>query len=366
MNDKHLDVKNELEEANLVCDVCVPRAKGYSVFFQDAPSMKLLLDYLKESCSDEYKLVDNTTVWLLEPVFFSFVDYAAVHLSDSDVKAVEADVFNPTKKKRNKKPIHQFAKERETAWIDELIEENRIITHYQPIVRMEENTPTIYGHEFLSRGLNKDGSIIPPFKLFEAARVRNRVFSLDRACRLQSVRNAGIVKDKLIFINFIPTAIYVPEHCLASTFALIKELGVVPSQVVFEVVETDEVQNIEHLKSILSYYRKHGFKYALDDVGTGYNHVDKLEQLEPDVVKLAIDFVNGVSKDKQKQVVAQNVLQRSHSIGALALAEGVEHIDDFHFLKNMGYDLFQGYMFAKPLAVPITDKELQNTMLQQS
>lgn len=366
MNDKHLDVKNEVGETNLVCDVCVPRAKGYSVYFPDAHSMTLLLDYLKESSADEYKLVDNTTVWLLEPVFFSFVDYAAVHLGEYGIEAVEAEVFNLAKNENNKKPIHLFAKERETAWIDELISENRIITHYQPIVRIEENIPTIYGHEFLSRGLNKDESIIPPYKLFEAARVRNRVFSLDRACRLQSVRNAGIVKDKLIFINFIPTAIYVPEHCLASTFALIKELEVEPSQVVFEVVETDEVQNIDHLKSILSYYRKHGFKYALDDVGTGYNHVDKLELLDPDVVKLAIDYVNGVSKDKQKQEVALAVLQRSHAIGALALAEGVEHIDDYHFLKDMGYDLFQGYLFAKPLAVPMTDLELQGSMLQKS
>ena len=347
----------------MVCDVCKPRAKGYSVFFSDAHSMTLLLHYLKEGFSDEFKMVNNQTVWLLEPVFFSFVDYAAVHLGEYEITAAESDEWNPFKNENRKKSINLFAEERETAWIDQLIEENRIVTHFQPIIRIEGNKPKIYGHELLSRGIDHNGVIIPPNKLFEAARKRNRVFSLDRACRLQSVRNADVVNDKLVFINFIPTAIYVPEHCLASTFALIKELGIEPSQVVFEVVETDDVQNLDHLKSILTYYRKHGFKYALDDVGTGYNQIDKLDMMEPDVVKLAIDFVNGVSKNEEKQQLAQEVLLRCKKIGALALAEGVEHMEDFLFLKEMGYDLFQGYLFAKPLTKPMSDKELEDTQI---
>jgi len=346
----------------VVCDVCKPSIKGYSVFFPDAHSMNVLLKYLKGSSPDAFKIVNTCTVWLLEPVFFSFVDYAAVHLGEYAITAAEADIWNPDKNKSRKKPIHLFTEEREAAWIDQVIEENRIITHYQPIVRIEDSKPIIYGHELLSRGLDENGAIIPPNKLFEAASLRNRVFSLDRACRLQSVRNAGVVKDKLVFINFIPTAIYVPEHCLASTFALIKELGVKPSQVVFEVVETDDVQNLDHLKSILAYYRKHGFKYALDDVGTGYNQIDKLEKMEPDVVKLAIEYVNGVSKDSQKQQLAQEVLIRSKRIGALALAEGVEHMEDFHFLQEMGYDLFQGYLFSKPAQKPMSDTELIETL----
>ncbi|MFT8321492.1 MAG: EAL domain-containing protein, partial [Bacillus sp. (in: firmicutes)] len=197
-----------------------------------------------------------------------------------------------------------------------------------------------------------------PFKMFEAARVRNRLFSLDRACRLQSVRNASIVGDSLIFINFIPTAIYVPEHCLESTFSLINELDIKPSQVIFEVVETDEVKDMNHLKKILAYYRSHGFRYALDDVGVGYNDVSKLEQLQPDIVKLALEYCNGVSTDPYKQQVAQSVLEKTKKIGATALAEGVEQEEDYHFLRHMGYELFQGYFFSKPTPIPATQENI--------
>lgn len=213
----------------------------------------------------------------------------------------------------------------------------------------------IVGHEILSRGLEEDGSIIPPFKMFEAAQIRNKTFALDRACRLEAVKNASIIDRQLIFINFIPTAIYNPEHCLASTFALIQELNIKPEQIVFEVIETEDVQDIEHLKNILNYYRSHGFKYALDDVGVGYNTLNRLLEVEPDIVKLAFEFTNGVSKNEKQKKVAQEMLTITHRMGAKALAEGVETEEDLKCLIEMGYDLFQGYYFAKPHPEPLKE-----------
>jgi EAL domain-containing protein (putative c-di-GMP-specific phosphodiesterase class I) len=295
--------------------------------------------------------------WVKEPVFFDLIDYAEAHLNPTNIYAVLSRVSDPLENLNELKPITSLKIEREASWIDTVIEENSISTHYQPIVSAADGKINVIGHELLSRGLDENGEIIPPFKMFEAARVRGRVFSLDRACRMQSVRNAGIIKDKLIFINFIPTAIYSPEHCLSTTFKLIKEMNIKPEQVVFEVVETDEVKDLDHLKSILNYYRTHGFKYALDDVGTGYNNVKMLSNMKPDVVKLAFEFTNGVSNVEAKQKVAKSVLKIAHEMNALALAEGVETEEDLNFLIEMGYDLFQGYYFSKPQETPVESIE---------
>lgn len=276
----------------------------------------------------------------------------------TSIFAVQSDVLDPLKNLQTMKQITEFDEEREASWIDTLIDNNLIRTHYQPIVAVENGKLNVIGHELLSRGIDENGEIIPPNKMFEAARIRNRVFSLDRACRLQSVRNASPVGDKLIFINFIPTAIYVPEHCLATTFKLIKEMNIKPEQVVFEVVETDEVNDIEHLKTILNYYRSHGFKYALDDVGTGFNNLNKINDIAPDIVKLAIEFTNGVKNDEKKQEVARSVLTKAHTMGSLALSEGVEREEDLHYLIEMGYDLFQGYYLSIPQATPVETIEL--------
>ena len=335
------------------CEVCLPTTRGYTVYFAEGENANSLMTYFHHFDEQSWKPINERMFWVQESVFYSLMDYMEAHLDGSHVFAVLSTTADPLKSLHQLRPLPSFIKEREASWIDTLIENSFIRTYYQPIINVVNGEMNVMGHELLSRGVAENGEIIPPFKMFEAARTRNRLFALDRACRIQSVKNADVVKDKLIFINFIPTAIYVPEHCLSTTFEIIKKLNIRPEQVVFEVVETDEVQDLEHLKRILNYYRSHGFKYALDDVGVGFNNLEKLAQMEPDVVKLAIEFTNGVRDDRAKQEVAKSVMTIAHDMNALALAEGVETEEDFQFLLEMGYDLFQGYYFAKPQEKPV-------------
>jgi len=341
---------------SMLCDACHPQQKGYTIYFLE--ERQRIDSFINNIPKDYYQLINEDTIWLTEPAFFSFLDYAQVHLQEDNIDAAESEPNKPLIDKFPRKRLLEFTEERDASWIDEIILNNQITSYFQPIIQIKNNQPIIVGHELLSRGINTKGEIIPPNTLFNAARKRNRLFSLDRACRLQAVRNANIFKDEMIFINFIPTAIYNPEHCLSSTFSLVKELNINPENVVFEVVETDEIKDVTHLRSILTHYKKHGFKYALDDVGVGFNTIEKLEAIKPDIVKLAFEYSNGVSHDQNKQEMAYAVLQATKRLGSLALAEGVETEDDFHYLSKMGYDLFQGYYFSKPRNIPLTQREL--------
>ncbi|MBM7691482.1 EAL domain-containing protein (putative c-di-GMP-specific phosphodiesterase class I) [Peribacillus deserti] len=341
------------------CEVCLPTERGYTVYFAGSVSTENLYQYFQNQSETSWKSLNQRMFWLKETVFFDLMEYLEAHMDVNNIFAVLSTPSDPLNNLQNLRTIDSYKAEREASWIDTLIENSSICTHYQPIVRIEKGSIEVIGQELLSRGVDQQGDIIPPYKLFEAARVRNRLFALDRVCRMQSVKNAGLVQDKLIFINFIPTAIYVPEHCLSTTFELIKKLNIKPEQVVFEVVETDEVKDLEHLKSILNYYRSHGFKYALDDVGVGYNNLEKLTLMQPDIVKLAFEYTNGVKDDVAKQAVAKTVLKLAHGMNALALAEGVEKEEDLQFLLDMGYDLFQGYYFSKPQAIPVNELNMK-------
>lgn len=337
------------------CDVCHPKAFGYTVYFSDHNQSDKLVQYLSlEENTEDGHVITQRLLWVLESVFFDFLDYAEAHLNMDHIFAVQSDRLDPLKALHSLKNAREFQPLREASWVDEIIINKSLTTHYQPIVTAENGLVKIVGHELLSRGLSKEGKLISPFHMFEAARVRNRLFALDHACRINSVSNAAeVAKDQLIFINFLPTAIYSPEHCLKSTLEMIGKKGIKPSQIVFEVVETDEVKNIVHLKRILEYYRKQGFKYALDDVGVGYNGINKIKELNPDFVKLALEFSNGVTKDPEKQEMAKSVLEITHELGGVALAEGVEEESDFLYLQELGYDLFQGYYFSKPAPKPL-------------
>ncbi len=188
--------------------------------------------YFKDISRNQWKNLGEDMFWMKEDIFWSFMDYVHQQLDPQHGRAVEATQRRPFENLQRMEPITVFQKTKDALWIDELIEDKRICSYYQPIVSVDNERVNIIGHEILLRGLEDDGTIIPPFKMFEAAQVRNKTFALDRVCRLEAVKNASVIDQQLIFINFIPTAIYNPEHCLASTFALIKELNIKPEQIV--------------------------------------------------------------------------------------------------------------------------------------
>lgn len=235
-------------------------------------------------------------------------------------------------------------------WIDEVIRNESVLCHFQPIVNVKEE---IYAYESLARFQRTDGSLIFPQEIFSAARSRGRLYALDKLCRMSAVKHGATINKK-IFINFIPTSIYSPEFCLQSTVQLAEQLGIDPSIFVFEVVETEKVEDIEHLKRILAFYKKRGFSYALDDVGEGYSTIEMLSELQPQYMKLDMRYVQGVSQDVTKQRIANIFLEKANNIQSIPLAEGVECREDFEWLKERGYQLFQGYYFGRP--EPITRK----------
>ncbi|MFC5528137.1 EAL domain-containing protein [Cohnella yongneupensis] len=243
----------------------------------------------------------------------------------------------------------------ETEWIDKLIAERRICMYFQPIVDIEER---IYAYEALARFTDEDGSLLYPNIVFSAAKTRGRLYALDRLCRMKAVEEAAPLRAKT-FINFIPTSIYSPEFCLKSTTELAAKLNVDPSLFVFEVVESEKTEDLEHLKRILAFYKEKGFQYALDDVGEGFSTLEMLAELKPHYMKLDRAHVHGVSRNSAKQRTAELFLDTALRIGSVPLAEGIESREDFEWLKQRGYRLFQGYLFGKPSLPPSPLQEVK-------
>jgi len=236
----------------------------------------------------------------------------------------------------------------EGAWLRELLAEERVVSFFHPILSCT-NPREVFGYECLARGKSGDGGIIPAFKLFEQARDGELLFQLDRACRLAAIHGAsehGLAGR--IFINFNPTSIYDPEYCLRTTVAAIKESDIDASQVVFEVVESEEVHDTTHLLDILSFYRSNGFEVALDDLGAGYDSLNLLQSLRPDYVKLDMQLIRGVHEDPFKASISRNLLQLAQELGIRSVCEGVETVAEYEWVRENGGDLVQGYYFSKP------------------
>lgn len=271
-----------------------------------------------------------------------FVDYCLDHM---DISQISFKVPN-----QDWKPLKRIEELFEIEWVDRVIREEQIICYYQPIVDLDNN---IYAYEILSRFLDDKGEMLFPGEVFSAAKERGRLYALDRICRMTAVKYAAKLDNKKAFINFIPTSIYSPEHCLKSTTELANSLDLDPKNLVFEVVETEKVEDINHLKKIMAFYKERGFQYALDDVGEGHSTLQMLEEIQPHYMKLDMKYVQGVATHSEKQRVALQFLQKAQEIHSIPLAEGIEEKEDFEWLKEAGYQLFQGYYFGKPQPNPI-------------
>jgi EAL domain-containing protein (putative c-di-GMP-specific phosphodiesterase class I) len=232
-----------------------------------------------------------------------------------------------------------------------ILEQNSLVTHVQPILHASSGN-AVFAYECLTRGVDENGETISPAYLFGTARKADLLFYLDRESRMTAIRSAAPLADRAkIFVNFNPTTIYRPEFCLASTMKVLAETGLTQSDVVFEVVESDQITDVEHLRRILNYYRERGFEVALDDLGAGYNSLTSLNDLRPDYMKLDIDLCRGVDVDPYRGTIAKNLIVLARDLGIGTIAEGIETEGEATWFANAGVDYIQGYYFARPLPV---------------
>lgn len=234
----------------------------------------------------------------------------------------------------------------------DIFENNSLTTWFQPIVSLSDYR--IVAYECLSRGVRADGSLMPPHLLFKLAEENDLLFYLDRLCRENALKTAAVKKISAdIFINFVPTSIYVPETCLQSTLHWAQQLEYDPGRVVFEVVETHQVSDLQHLRSILDYYRGKGFRTALDDIGSGHANLVTLATLGADVIKVDMEIIRGITHDPVKQSIFNALSTIAKENGIKVLAEGVETREELAYVAQHGAELAQGYLFARPAPEPV-------------
>lgn len=326
------------------CIQCLPTEPIYEIKLNSSNNVEVaeqVIAFMNEQGS--LVQLHEDILSLRESRVADFYDFCIDHMNADKIS------FRAKDRARAWQPIAEILHELDDRWIDPIITNDQVVSYAQPIVDGEGN---VYGHEMLARFMKQDGELVSPFEVFSAAKRRNRLYSLDRMCRMSAVRTAAHLPAR-VFINFIPTSIYSPQHCLQSTIALSQELGLDPAKFVFEVVESEQVDDLEHLRNILQYYKGQGFSYALDDVGEGFSTVELLKDIKPHYMKLDKSYVHRVVRDEQKKGMALQMLEAALDIGAVPLAEGVEAEEDFLWLKDQGYQLFQGYLFGKPAPVAV-------------
>jgi len=213
---------------------------------------------------------------------------------------------------------------------------------FQPIVDLQQ--ADVFAYEALVRGINGE----PAGYILD--QVTDEVlYPFDQACRVRAIEQASALGMQApLSINFLPNAVYEPEACIQATLEVSQRLQWPLDRLIFEIVESERIQDSNHLRAIISAYRRMGFRVALDDFGSGYANLDVLTSLHPDKLKLDRQLVMDCHDDPRRQAILRALVDMAGALEIRLIAEGVETREEARWLYRAGIILQQGYFFARP------------------
>ncbi len=213
---------------------------------------------------------------------------------------------------------------------------------FQPIVNCRINQ--IYGYEALVRGLNNESA----YSVISKVNDDNR-YLFDQLCRVKAIALASKLKlDSMLSINFLPKAIYKPERCIRTTLEAAKKYDFPTDKIMFEFTEVERIDDSKIVKGIVEYYKKLGFITAIDDFGSGYSGLGLLADFQTNLIKFDMGLIRNIDRDEPRQFIIKNCMNLLRDLNITALAEGIETKEEMFWLKDVGIELMQGYLFAKP------------------
>ena len=218
----------------------------------------------------------------------------------------------------------------------------------QPIIDVQQRK--VFAHEALVRGQGDDSAAA----IMQQVDQDNR-YSFDQICRVKALKLASELQlDGYLSINFMPNAVYRPELCIRTTLQAAEEFGFPADKIIFEITEGEEIDDHAHLRNIIQHYQRLGFLTALDDFGAGYSGLNLLAEFQTDLLKLDMGLARGVDTNPARLAIIKGTVQTCHDLGIRVIAEGVETQGEYQTLRELGIDLFQGFLFARPAleAVP--------------
>ena len=124
--------------------------------------------------------------------------------------------------------------------------------------------------------------------------------------------------------------------------------GVDPQRVVIEITERTAIKDYPKFRERLRTFRERGFRFAVDDAGSGYAGLGSIANLEPDFIKLDISLINSIDTNFIKQNLVETMVRFANDHGAMVIAEGVERAEEFETVKRIGVHLVQGFFLHRP------------------
>ncbi|MDP3131161.1 MAG: bifunctional diguanylate cyclase/phosphodiesterase, partial [Bacillota bacterium] len=230
------------------------------------------------------------------------------------------------------------------------IEKNQLRLKFQPLVDIHNE---IYGFEALARWKSPTlGEISPQIFISNAEEshliIPIGTWILREACKAQVAFAKQFGKDFVMSVNVSPVQI-LQKDFVEVLRKIVVESDIDPHFLVLEITEGILIDSTIYLEETIDFIHEIGAKIALDDFGTGYASLTYVRKLPFDNLKIDKSFVDGIFTSKKDHAILGSIVDLVHNLNMKVIAEGVETRKQYEFLKQISTDIYQGFLFSKPL-----------------
>ena len=248
------------------------------------------------------------------------------------------------------------------------LDQGEFILHYQPLVMLE--TERISGLEALVRWEHPTRGTIPPLEFIPLAEESGLIIPLGRWVLRTACREAQRLHEKYPHDPPLTMAVNLSARQLQSPTIVaevkdaLADSGLEPSSLTLEVTESAMMQNIEVSVLRLEELRALRVRIAIDDFGAGYSSLGYIRRFPVDILKVDKSFIDRIDQGDEELALAAAIIDMARVLNLCPVAEGVERVEQFERLLELGCDLAQGYFFAKPAAQDVVESQISGERRQ--
>ncbi len=239
--------------------------------------------------------------------------------------------------------------------LDFAIDQGWIEAYYQPIIRAV--TGKVCGMEALSRWNDPEFGMLPPGEFIDVLENAHLIHKLDicmirRVCSdIRAALDTGRPHPS-VSVNLSRL-----DYQLCDIFTVVDQVvaesGIPKDLLHIEFTETAFTQNAEFFADVLARFHDAGYHVWMDDFGSGYSSLNVLKDFSFDVLKIDMEFLRGLEGSRRTRDIIASVVDMAKKLGIQTLAEGVETEEQYLFLKSIGCEMLQGYLFGKPARIDV-------------
>ena len=319
----------------------------FAIFFIEKPSKEIFVQFAKTLIENIEKMFfhhENNKLTLRVTVGGTYQVQEALEKADIALKSAKKQGKEFLLYDETLNVEQQYKNNME--WTKKLqwaIQNDKISAFYQPI--FDNKTNKIISAECLIRLIDIDGQVISPYHFLTIAK-KSKLYS--KLTKIMIQKSCQYFENMECDFSVNLSVEDILDKGIVDFISYSIEKYNVSKRIVFELLETEGIENYEEVSSFINEMKSLGCRIAIDDFGTGYSNFEYLLQLNIDYIKIDGSLIKNLDTDINAQLVVETIVNFAKKLNIVVIAEYVHNEGVYQKVKELEIDRSQGFFLAQP------------------